>query len=165
MPGHKTHRLCAFFSYLLLRIAYSWHIIGSSESLFSLQTSVALVCAALGGLFPDIDIKSKGQYLWYVLLSGASAYTWYSEMPEYYPVLLILALVPPLLPHRGLTHDTSVLTALSLAGLSYIYATQGEDQQYFFLALELVGAFWWGAFTHIVLDFFPWPRFKFFRAK
>ena len=67
MPNYKTHLAGGLFAYLLSIYA----VITLRTISFALALEWLLFCL-LGALFPDVDIKSKGQkiFYWIVLLLG-----------------------------------------------------------------------------------------------
>lgn len=163
MPGHKTHKAFAALSFVAALGTYHAYTGGGLAQLCTPLTLLLVGFATLGGLFPDIDIKSKGQELWYRILLVLSIYAWLCAEWELFPGLLIAAIIPPLLPHRGLTHDSLALTLLTGLLLLHIY-TRYPD--HFSLALALVGSFLWGALSHIAIDTLPGMlRWRFFRRK
>lgn len=67
--------------------------------------AASVVClAALFSLFPDIDIKSKGQMLFYRLFLLFDGYLLVREMYKEAAVLGFLTLLPIISRHRGWTH-------------------------------------------------------------
>ena len=66
--------------------------------------SLFFVCAVAGSLFPDIDVKSKGQKLFYGIM--APAYIFLFTQDQYALCFLVglCALLPIMCTHRGLFH-------------------------------------------------------------
>lgn len=80
-------------------------------------------CSIAGGMFPDIDIKSKGQkyFYWVVLLLLIFLIT--QERSDLIAVLSVFAVTPMLVRHRGLFHNIWFLLAL-VAGLLWALSLQ-----------------------------------------
>jgi hypothetical protein len=82
-----------------------------------------LACALAGALFPDIDIKSKGQKYFYwvifILLVGLAI----QERLDLFMVVSIGAIIPMLVRHRGLFHNLWFLIALA-GGFWIFFSTQ-----------------------------------------
>lgn len=148
MPGYRTHTLGALCCATLL-IAY--YDAGSPfTKWFSLANTVRLVAAVLGGLFPDIDIKSKGQQILYALVTPLLVAALLAKHVVFSILLSALAIIPPLLPHRGITHNTwfTLIAPLSGPGLVWIYCPQ-----YLWQACDVWLYFTLGCLSHILLDY------------
>lgn len=155
MPGYKGHLLggaCAFALVLYL----------FQDQCESAVTALQwLLCSLAGALFPDIDVKSKGQkYFYWIVLTVLIVLL---GMQEYklLAVCGIASITPMLSKHRGIFHEAWFIAALSAAAwlfISYLYPTQIEA--FFYCALF----FMIGAFSHLYLDRGwrgLWPKKKF----
>lgn len=115
MPGYKGHIAGASFLYalilypLLYFIHPSWYLV-TEWFLFLLA----------GALFPDVDTKSKGQYLFYYAVAALLLFLFVHRCYELTAICGILALVPLLVPHRGLFHQTwfVVLLPITIAAVA-----------------------------------------------
>jgi hypothetical protein len=103
---------------------YKEHIIGSVAA----YAAVLLVCslyeaptvsllewlawAIAGGLFPDIDIKSKGQKYAYRLFAGGTVYLAMQEKFRLLAALCLIACFPLTVKHRGIFHELWFIIAL-----------------------------------------------------
>ena len=150
MPGYRGHLAGAGIAAAAALAYTNWQ---APTSAFLTPPNTWFFAAALfGGLFPDIDIKSKGQKLWYyALIPCFVAATWYKHT-SLLAALGVLSIIPPLLPHRGITHELWFIVAAPLAAPVLISAYHPEHTT---LAAMLYAYFVLGAFTHIFLDFGP----------
>ncbi len=109
-----------------------------------------LFICLLGSLFPDIDIKSKGQKVFYWLLFGIYLYLFNNGQYQEMCMLSFLALSPMLVRHRGLFHQWWFVigfpSALCLMACHHYtsYQTMLYINTFFFIV---------GALSHLVLDF------------
>ncbi len=148
MPGYKGHLtggLTAFGITYVAVTATKTIIVSGIIPVVGL-----LICTLAGSLFPDIDIKSKGQKYFYWLVLVSLIYLAYHKqfMPLAY--VAIAATIPMLVKHRGIFHNVWFLIG-GLGALSYtlmLYMPKHEQTVFvhtlFFLA---------GALSHLWLDF------------
>lgn len=108
MPGYRGHLIggaCAF-ALVLLCVTKPYTILNAAEWLcFTL----------LGSLFPDVDIKSKGQKLFY---RGVVVCALIFIMQQWWQALGVLgamALFPQLCNHRGVFHEPWFLLVVPFA--------------------------------------------------
>lgn len=116
MPNYKGHLCGAFVIYLVVVVLIAL------PALSFFKYTQWLVSTLAGGLFPDIDIKSKGQQLFYklmcVILIVCILYK------AYFPcsLLALCSFTPLLTKHRGLFHEFWFLVLLtSAAALLFIW--------------------------------------------
>ncbi len=100
MPGYKGHLVggVAVFSigfYFLQPCSTS--MLGAGEW---------LLCACAGSLFPDVDVKSKGQKYAYWLVLALLLFLIGSKNYSLLSVVSICCVTPMLARHRGLFHKT-----------------------------------------------------------
>jgi len=144
MAQFKGHLVGGFIAWLLVGFfAFSY----APSPLFAV---IWLLCALAGALFPDIDIKSKGQKLFYLAL-----------IPIYIVLLLkgfvlaalclaFAAFIPLISHHRGLFHSWWFLMILpSVLAIVIISYYPGMKFQTLFALLFFIA----GAFSHLWLDF------------
>lgn len=156
MSGYKGHLVggtVAFFVVLLLMGAYCTH----------LQTAFMwLVFCLAGSLFPDIDVKSKGQKYFYWVVVGLMLLTIVQQRYDLLAIISILSAVPMLVKHRGLFHEPWFLITLPLIVWCAIGAMMPHAADRFFIyALFFIG----GALSHLILDrgvrgIFPLRKFR-----
>ncbi len=150
MPGYRAHLACALFLYggVLL-------IVGSMLNSWTIGLG-GLIAMCAGALFPDIDIKSKGQHYLYrmyaLALVGVLCLYWLHGTQLWIDLIICIAVVtiaPMLARHRGITHSPPFIMLLGLsawiigAGLYPAYTSP-----FFFYA----ACFVLGALSHVWLD-------------
>lgn len=143
MPGYRTHLLGATVTYLVIL-----QMIKSMHPSISVVISGFVFCA-IGSLFPDIDIKSKGQKFFYSLALIILCCFLYYKRTDLFIGLSLLSIVPLLVKHRGLFHQLwflifiSITTGLVIGNFHENFSLWAMKNALFFLA---------GAISHIVLD-------------
>lgn len=147
MPGYKTHLVGG--GVLFATIAYLSPLSKYPTVWTPAFAAVCFCLCLLGSLFPDIDIKSKGQMVFYKLLAMAIGFAIFSKEWETLSVLSLLSTIPLMLRHRGATHHPwfLILLAFTLAFLLNRHA--GIDTKYTTIMAFFFGV---GAFSHIILD-------------
>ncbi len=143
MPGFRGHLIGGTVTYLMIL-----QFIKSMQPSMSVIASGFVFCI-IGSLFPDVDIKSKGQQLFYSLaLVILCCFLWY-ERTDLFIGLSLLATVPLLVKHRGLFHQLwflvfiSISTGFVIGSFHANFSAWAMKNALFFLA---------GAISHIVLD-------------
>ena len=121
-------------------------------SILSLTNATYILASLLGGLFPDIDIKSKGQQLLYALIIPLLIASLLAKKIVFSVLLATLGILSPLLPHRGITHEVWFVLTAPLIGplLVSLYCPE-----YYAYARMLYIFFTVGAMSHLLLDFGP----------
>lgn len=143
MPGFRGHLIGGTVTYL-----------GILQCIKCMQPSVSVIASGfvfclVGSLFPDIDIKSKGQNLFYKAALVVLCCFLYYERTDLFIGLSLLATVPLLVKHRGLFHQLwflifiSISTGLMIGSFHANFSAWAMKNALFFLA---------GAISHIVLD-------------
>lgn len=111
-----------------------------------------LVCAIGGALFPDIDIKSKGQKTFYWGLLGAYLLLILAGRLEVLAFISIIAIAPMIVKHRGIFHRLWFVVSFPLLFAFWLsicmpnYTGAILLDACFFIA---------GAVSHLWLDFGP----------
>lgn len=108
-----------------------------------------LVATLAGALFPDIDIRSKGQRLFLQILALLLIGCLFLQ--AYIPVIFILicGLLPLVVRHRGLFHDIGFIIALTgLVSLFFVMILPERSST----VLSTAFFFLLGTFSHLVLD-------------
>lgn len=141
---------------------YKGHLVGGGIAFGGLyllvqpwcpSTTIAahwLGCTLAGSLFPDIDVKSKGQKYSYWLLLALFILLILENKLELLALLSILSLVPMLVRHRGLFHRAWFVSGMPL--LLWVIVSSSHPawaQALFFYTLFFVV----GALSHLWLDF------------
>jgi hypothetical protein len=99
MPNYKGHLVGATFCYLIVVALISIPPVSFAKYIQWFASTLA------GGLFPDIDTKSKGQQLFYKAMIGIL--TLCLVYKAYLPATLLslCSLTPLMTKHRGLFHE------------------------------------------------------------
>jgi LexA-binding, inner membrane-associated putative hydrolase len=150
MPGYRAHIFCAILMYAVMLLCISalvtsgWIVMGG-------------LCAIIAGaLFPDIDIKSKGQHYLYWIYAATLGLLlllhWRSPKQLWIDLIICLAVLtiaPMLGRHRGITHAPLFILAL---GAIFWIITAGFYPQYTAHFFFYSCCFVFGALSHIWLD-------------
>ena len=143
MPGYRGHLVGGATAYVIIL-----------QMIKAYQPSPMIIFQGfffclIGSLFPDIDIKSKGQKLFYSIAFIALCFFLYYERIDLFIALSLLSVIPLLVKHRGIFHEVWFIIFISItAGLvigSYHadYSTWAMQNALFFLI---------GALSHLLLD-------------
>lgn len=145
MAGYKTHIAAALLFCGALYFFPFW---------YSLSWTGKAVCVAIAvffGLWPDVDTKSKGQWLFLWLFLIVNAILIWREEYKRAAYLGLLVVLPLVARHRGWTHHwlTMLLlpSGLYLAALHYTQAHPYDLLPYLLAALL-------GYASHLVVDRF-----------
>jgi len=145
MPGYRGHLIGGVVTFGLVRLCLS--------PLMQAQMVNELLCCALtllGALFPDVDIKSKGQKIFYSLAMLIALICFAKRAWNSLAWLGFMCFVPLAVEHRGPMHNPYVLIAtpwILAQGLEQLFPhLQKLSPLYsvFFIA---------GALSHLFLDF------------
>jgi hypothetical protein len=99
MPSYKGHLAGGIFAYLL-----ALYFVLTNQSI-SIATGIEwLLFTLAGALFPDVDIKSKGQKFFYWIVFFLGLILLFLEHIQAFVILGFICLVPLLVRHRGIFH-------------------------------------------------------------
>jgi len=145
MPGYKGHLVGGIVAYGLLFVG----ILGAVRPSMITATEWLLFTLA-GALFPDVDIKSKGQkYFYYVVLLFFIVLVARQRF-EMLTCCSFIIISPMLVNHRGMFHSPRFVIAIPLIGWIVVsMAMPHLAYQFFFDILFFIT----GAISHIWLDF------------
>jgi LexA-binding, inner membrane-associated putative hydrolase len=162
MPGYKGHLVGGCCTYGI--ILGTLHALNSDFNPSFSTLMLWLMISVAGALFPDIDTKSKGQKYFYWVLFWFLMWRiiQFKKIPSddcfnIVALTAIIALIPLLVPHRGITHQEWFIA--SIAGAAWVvlcrlfpcHASAIPLQLTFFVA---------GACSHIWLDrYLPVKKF------
>ena len=114
MPNYKGH----LFGGL---VAYFCAICAFVSIKPSLVTACEWLCFTLAGaLFPDVDVKSKGQKYFYYLIFVLFVVLMYQGKHHMVSCLSIIAITPMLSRHRGIFHKIWFLIIFSIGTWAFI---------------------------------------------
>lgn len=143
MPGYRGHLVggSIAFGFLLVLL----------QSMQPPVTVMAewLLCALAGSLFPDIDVKSKGQNYFYKLIILILFIVFLKGHMQLFMVLSSVALIPMIVRHRGLFHRLWFVIGFPLA---VVFIVSAYYPQFTNMLLFDVAFFIVGAISHLWLD-------------
>jgi len=99
MPNYKGHLTGGIFAYLLVI-----YFVLSHQSISLITGGEWLLFTLAGALFPDVDVKSKGQKLFYWIALVLGLILLLSEHIQALIILGFICVVPLLVNHRGIFH-------------------------------------------------------------
>lgn len=143
MPGYKGHLAGGLITY-----ACGLFLLSSFNPSFATM-SEWLLCVLAGSLFPDVDIKSKGQKLLYRFLFILFFFLVITQRYQMLIFISILAVVPMIVRHRGLFHKLWFVTLLPFL-FAFCITIYFPDYQSIILYDVLF--FIAGAISHLWLD-------------
>ncbi|MGB8468363.1 MAG: metal-dependent hydrolase [Candidatus Babeliales bacterium] len=145
MPNYKGHLVGGLCAYgLLLSLLLLYAVCPTPLTLVEW-----LLATLAGALFPDIDTKSKGQKYFYQLTGILGIVLVISRHYVTASCMLLLALFPLMIRHRGITHSFIAMSLLCAACVLFVHL------QVPFHALQITYAvlfFWAGLVSHLILD-------------
>lgn len=145
MPGYRAHIFGG--AAVALAGAGVLYFTGWERSPYTLA-GLAGACLA-GALFPDIDTDSKAQRVFYLILLVLDAWLLFTRRVHSAAWLGVGAIIPGLIPHRGLTHTVTAAVLLSL-GIAFLpYLVMGLDWR---VLWPFGAAFGLGVLSHLLLD-------------
>lgn len=143
MPSYRVHLVGGLITYLGII-----QIIKQHEPSTLTLLSGLLFCL-LGSLFPDIDIKSKGQQLFYSLLFFLLILLLYQGQYCLSATISVLGIIPILVKHRGIFHHIWFLCTLSLVGTFIVKTWCGSFEG---IMVNNCWFFFAGSVSHVILD-------------
>lgn len=109
MPNYKDHLAGGAIAFACVLVAVTPY-----KHPVLLTTTEWLLCSLAGSLFPDIDIKSKGQKYFYFMILITLITLLATRNFTLFAIISIIALIPLLTKHRGLFHRTWLIIGLPL---------------------------------------------------
>ena len=147
MPSYKGHLAGGAAAYV---ITLAGVLISTAldPSLFAVLEWFAL--CMIGSLFPDVDIKSKGQKLFYMILLATMIILSSFEHWHALVFLSFMAVIPLCSKHRGLFHNLwfVVLLPITISWLICIFWLPHCSSIIFYDCLFFIS----GAISHLYLD-------------
>jgi len=154
MPNYKKHLIGGLGAYAVLLIILQRII--EPISLFS--AAEWLVCSLAGSLFPDIDIKSRGQKYFYRVILLVIIFLIIQRHFSLLAMSSIMAVTPMLVRHRGIFHR---LWFIILFPLTIWYIVSLSVPTISTILLFDLLFFIAGAISHLWLDFGFWRMLRF----
>ncbi len=154
MPNYKKHLIGGLGAYAALLIIFQRII--QPVSLFS--AGEWLVCSLAGSLFPDIDIKSRGQKYFYRVILLVMIFLIIQRQFSLLATSSVMAVTPMLVRHRGIFHR---LWFVILLPLTIWYIVSLSVPTISTILLFDILFFIAGAISHLWLDFGFWRMLRF----
>lgn len=152
MPNYKGHIAGGAVAYIfVLFCIHTWLCPSLSLAVELLIFTVA------GALFPDVDIKSKGQKLFYRVTGLLMIMLLVQEQYASCAFLALAALLPLLVNHRGIFHQWWFI--LSCSATAAVYARLYVVEYASLISIQIF-FFTLGALSHLWLDFGPKKLFR-----
>lgn len=144
MPGYRGHIVggAATFCIVVLIMSKTY----PPTLITALQWFLLTI---VGSLFPDVDIKSKGQGIFYRVILLCLVLLYFQQNWELFAATSFVAMLPLLVRHRGLFHNIWFVIAVPF-GLAY-FLMQSFPQHATLLMIDAL-FFAAGAVSHIMLD-------------
>ncbi len=143
MPGYRQHLVGGAVAYLSLLLLCSW-----LNPTFTTAIEWLGFCL-IGSLFPDIDIGSKGRYVFYRIFLIFLLVFLVRQNTMALCLLGVLMILPMLVSHRGLFHRWWFVTGLPFAVAGLCSCSFATCQDAFMLDAFFFAA---GALSHLYLD-------------
>jgi uncharacterized metal-binding protein len=157
MPGYRAHIGFSTGIFFLIFIYLSAHL--NLSFILYLELFCSMVA---GALFPDIDIKSKGQkYFYTCLFFGSIPFLIHGHFVAL-ALAFWIALIPMMVRHRGVFHDplyngiAIVIALCFLHAYNPLLAKRVTLHCIFFLI---------GVQSHLLLDYGVWDYLKKWQRK
>jgi len=150
--GHLTGATVFGLGYIAV-LVYAFSVDAAYRQFSALEQVgyplLLLVLSLLFGLWPDVDINSKGQRLFYSIFFVTDLFLIVTEQFRAAAYLGLVALLPVLSTHRGWTHTwwAMLLIPSPLLILPYLHVPERP-----LVGLPFYGAAVAGYMSHIVMD-------------
>ncbi|MBM3886402.1 hypothetical protein FJ364_00590 [Candidatus Dependentiae bacterium] len=147
MPNYKTHLIGGVMSFLLVMHATTHYMPTLNLSIHHLP--YAFVLSLLGSIFPDIDVPSKMQKLFFTLSTGGILLALLIQNYHVFTLFGVSIIFVSFLTHRTITHKTKFVLLISLLPVLYTsYHLPSHTNDAFALYLY----FTLGCLSHILFD-------------
>ena len=153
MPNYKSHLIGGIGAYTILLI-----VLQRIQPILLLSAGEWLMCALAGSLFPDIDIKSKGQKYFYCVMLLVMIVLIIKHLFSLLAICSVMAVIPMLVRHRGIFHR---LWFVILFPLTMWYVVSISVPTVSKIILFDVFFFIAGSISHLWLDFGFWRMLRF----
>ncbi len=144
MPGYKQHLVGGFCVYSILL-----YLLRFSCPVSCFKAIELLICCLAGSLFPDIDIKSRGQNYFYSFILLALLFCLLYKKHQVGISVSIVSFVPLLVRHRGLCHRLWFIIGIPLTVWLLCHVYQPFYAQFYWYNTLFFIA---GAISHLWLD-------------
>lgn len=155
MPGYKGHLIGGTTTFFLVNHAVN-KIPAHKPFTFDEFFFYFLLCL-LGSLFPDIDTKSFGQKIFYILLALLIIFAIGSNRWPLLSMLSLVSLFPLLVNHRGIIHRVWFVIFVPLIIPIIVLHNYPKLAHSSFIAYAFFVA---GALSHLALDYCSFQLIK-----
>lgn len=143
--GHLTGGIATYLFILMLASQLTLRIYTNYSEMF-----LWLGLCLLGALFPDIDIRSKGQKIFYAILLLVLVWSIAYQQWSVLSVASIVSVIPLISRHRGISHNLwFILIIPMIIPITISYKGFQLTKASLFAYIFFVA----GAISHLVLDF------------
>lgn len=108
------------------------------------------LCTIAGSLFPDVDVKSKGQKYFYYFVLMILILLLINQKHTLFVCCSLVSITPMLVRHRGIFHQLRFIVATSSVLWLFLSALWPTIAYHIFCDLIFFNA---GAASHIMLDY------------
>ena len=148
MPGYRGHLIGGVVAFVVVHNLIK--IFDSQKSSGTTDVAIGFALCLLGSLFPDIDIKSVGQRIFYSFALILSIFAILTHQNSLLAVLCVITLFPLVVSHRGVIHR---LWFVVLVPLSVPLIVSYGNASLFVPSFILYLYFLSGAISHLILDY------------
>jgi len=148
MPGYRGHLVGGAIAFVVACNVIKTFYTKMSWS--PMEVIVGLTLCLLGALFPDIDIKSVGQRVFYSFALALSIFSILTNQHSLLAVLCVITLFPLVVSHRGVIHRLWFVVFVPL--LVPLIVSYGNPSL-FAPSFVLYIYFLFGAISHLILDY------------
>lgn len=146
MPSYKVHLVGGAATYAAVTAIASLAPIASQPKQFQL---LLLGCALTGSIFPDIDIASRIQIIFFRIMLVVLPLLLFFQYYTSFICMALLSISLVIIKHRTLTHRVWFLLLITIAGVS----TACTKHPSFTTLATLAGThFFIGSVSHLILD-------------
>lgn len=144
MPGYKGHIVggAATFCIVALLVSKSY----PPTFITALQWFLLTIT---GSLFPDVDIKSKGQGIFYRVILLCLILLYFQKNWDLFAATSFVAMIPLLVHHRGIFHRIWFVIFVPFAAAFFIAQSFPHHKTLLMFDALFFAA---GAVSHIILD-------------
>lgn len=143
MPSYRVHLVASLIIYL--GVIHCCSLVSFTAS----SLVQGLLFCLFGSLFPDVDIKSRGQQIFYLLLVVILAALLWFKQHCLFVVMSFVGIVPILVRHRGIFHHVWFLTIMTIFCSFLISVWCGVHQT---IMTQNIWFFFIGSLSHVFLD-------------
>lgn len=145
MSNYKGHLVGGLCAYLLTIYA----VFSLGHDIHGIQSLKWLLLTLAGALFPDVDVKSRGQNYFYWIIFILLLFLLYMNNIRLMAFVGMIAIIPQLSRHRGIFHATWFIITMPvvIAALVWVHLPIARSM----LVLDTL-FFIVGALSHLWLD-------------